>query len=115
MFKGVVSFINLFLDWCNLKDSIKSKTQELLVLHGKNKLIPNYQHISLAISDNLNLTCQLVKKLSYEIRYSNFLIAVTISNARYVTKKNSIDRNKKPWYNSYSRRYGYDCKSGERV
>ena len=33
-----------------------------MILHVKNKLIPNYQHISLTISDKLNLTCPLEKK-----------------------------------------------------
>ena len=45
-FKVIVSFINLFLDWYNTEGIIKSRIQELLILHVKNKLIANYQHIS---------------------------------------------------------------------
>ena len=44
--KVIVSFINLFLDWYNTEGIIKSRIQELLILHVKNKPIANYQHIS---------------------------------------------------------------------
>ena len=46
-----------------MEDGIKSRIQELFGLHAKKKVIPDYQHISLTISDELNLTCPLAKKI----------------------------------------------------
>ena len=86
-----------------MEDGIKSRIQELLVLHAKNKVIPNYQHISLTISDKLNLTCPLEKKIviwdplqQFPNYITNIKCKVCDKETHFLRWKNGIDRNEKP-------------------
>ena len=68
-------------------DGIKSRIQELLVLHATNNLIRNYQHTPLTISDKLNLTCSLEKKFVIWDPLEQFLNYITNINCKVYDKE----------------------------